>query len=84
RHPRARAHLDEVVDRLVGEEGIGYLKLDYNIEPGSGTDTGGLAPGQGLLAHTRALRDWLVAVQERHPALLIENCASGAMRSDYH
>lgn len=84
RHPRARAHLDEVVDRLVGEEGVAYLKLDYNIEPGSGTDAGGLAPGQGLLAHTRALRDWLVAVQERHPALLIENCASGAMRSDYH
>ncbi|GAA2972148.1 alpha-galactosidase [Microbacterium terrae] len=84
RHPAARAHLDAVVDRLVREHGIGYIKLDYNIEPGSGTDLHGLAPGHGLLEHTRALRDWLVAVQRRHPALLIENCASGAMRSDYH
>ncbi|GAA5200275.1 glycoside hydrolase family 36 protein [Microbacterium jejuense] len=84
RHPAARAHLDRVVDRLVAEYGIGYLKLDYNIEPGSGTDVGALAPGQGLLGHTRALRDWLVSVQQRHPHLLLENCASGAMRSDYH
>jgi alpha-galactosidase len=84
RDPSARAHLDRVVDRLVREHGIGYLKLDYNIEPGSGTDAGGLAPGHGLLEHTRALRDWLEAAQDRHPDLLIENCASGAMRSDYH
>jgi alpha-galactosidase len=84
RHPAARAHLDAVVDRLVTEHGISYLKLDYNIEPGSGTDVGGLAPGQGLLGHTRALRDWLVDLQRRHPGLLLENCASGAMRSDYH
>ncbi|GAB6903355.1 glycoside hydrolase family 36 protein [Kineosporia succinea] len=84
RHPAAVAHLDAAVDHLVTGFGIEYLKLDYNIEPGSGTDVGGLAPGHGLLAHTRALRDWLVAVQRRHPWLLIENCASGAMRSDYH
>ncbi|GLY16314.1 alpha-galactosidase [Kineosporia rhizophila] len=84
RHPAAVAHLDAAVDHLVATFGIEYLKLDYNIEPGSGTDVGGLAPGHGLLAHTRALRDWLVALQRRHPQLLIENCASGAMRSDYH
>ncbi|GAB3250278.1 glycoside hydrolase family 36 protein [Kineosporia babensis] len=84
RHPAAVAHLDAAVDHLVAAFGIEYLKLDYNIEPGSGTDVGGLAPGHGLLAHTRALRDWLVALQRRHPQLLIENCASGAMRSDYH
>lgn len=84
RHPAARAHLDAVVDRLVDEHGIGFLKLDYNIEPGSGTDVGGLAPGIGLLAHTRALREWLEGLQHRHPQLLLENCASGAMRSDYH
>jgi len=84
RHPAARAHLDAVVDRLVTEHGIAFIKVDYNIEPGTGTDAGGLAPGQGLLAHTRALRSWLEAVQARHPDLLIENCASGAMRSDYH
>ncbi|WP_235583096.1 alpha-galactosidase, partial [Kitasatospora sp. Root107] len=30
RHPAARDHLDQVVDRLVGEWGVGYLKLDHN------------------------------------------------------
>ena len=41
RHPAAVAHLDEVVDRLVDDLGVGYFKLDYNINPGPGTDTGG-------------------------------------------
>ncbi|GAA2435847.1 glycoside hydrolase family 36 protein [Streptomyces macrosporus] len=83
RHPAARAHLDAVVDRLVDDFGIGYLKLDYNIMPGAGTDTGGTAPGEGLLEHNRAHLAWLDALLERHPDLLVENCASGAMRMDY-
>ncbi|GAA2273334.1 hypothetical protein GCM10009853_028930 [Glycomyces scopariae] len=82
RHPAARAHLDAVVDRLVGM-GVGFFKLDYNIMPGPGTDTGGRAPGAGLLEHCRAYLDWLDAVLARHPGLLIENCASGGMRADY-
>lgn len=34
RHPAASAHLDTVVDRLVDDYGVGYLKLDYNIDIG--------------------------------------------------
>lgn len=83
RHPAARAHLDEVVDRIVAEYGVSYIKLDYNINPGAGTDVDATAPGAGLLAHTRAFRDWLVSVQVRNPGLLLENCSSGAMRADY-
>ncbi|MFC3495870.1 alpha-galactosidase [Glycomyces rhizosphaerae] len=83
RHPAARAHLDETVDRLVDEFGVGFLKLDYNVNPGVGTEVGVEAPGAGLLGHTRAFRDWLLAVQARHPRLLIESCSSGGMRMDY-
>ena len=83
RHPAARAHLDGSVDRLVRDFGVSYLKLDYNINAGAGTDVGVAGAGAGLLGHTRALRSWLEDVQERHPDLLIENCASGAMRMDY-
>ncbi|THV33889.1 glycoside hydrolase family 36 protein [Glycomyces buryatensis] len=82
RHPAAVAHLDSVVDRLIGM-GVGYFKLDYNIMPGPGTDAGGLAPGAGLLEHCRAYLSWLDGVLARHPGLLIENCASGGMRADY-
>ncbi|MER5935769.1 alpha-galactosidase [Streptomyces sp. NPDC001928] len=83
RHPAARAHLDQVVDRLAGEWGVGYLKLDHNIDPGSGTSAHpGESPGAGLLGHNRAHLDWLDGILDRHPHLVVENCASGGMRWD--
>jgi alpha-galactosidase len=83
RHPRAVGHLDQVVDRLVEELGVGYFKLDYNINPGAGTDLDADSTGAGLLAHNRAHLAWLDRVLDRHPQLILENCASGAMRMDY-
>nr|WP_109209787.1 glycoside hydrolase family 36 protein [Microbacterium ureisolvens] len=83
RHPAALAHLDATVDHLVEQFAVEYLKLDYNINPGAGTERNATTAGDGLLGHTRAFRDWLVTVQERHPSLRIENCSSGAMRADY-
>ncbi len=83
RHPAAVAHLDEVVDRLVEQLGVGYFKLDYNIDPGVGTDVDADSAGDGLLGHNRAHQAWLDRVLDRHPDLVLENCASGAMRMDY-
>ncbi|SDR79322.1 alpha-galactosidase [Friedmanniella luteola] len=82
RSPDARAHLDRCVDRLVGELGVGYFKLDYNVIPGSGTDLDAESVGDGLLQHNRALLDWLGSVLDRHPDLVLENCGSGALRAD--
>ncbi len=82
RDPAARAHVDAVVDRLVADYGIGFIKMDDNTMTGPGTDAGGLAPGAGLLAHNRALLAVIDGWQARHPDLLIESCASGAMRID--
>ena len=83
RHPAAVKHLDETVDFLVGDLGVGYLKLDYNIQADPGTDVGGVSAGAGLLGHNRALLDWLDRLLDRHPGLTVENCASGGMRADY-
>ncbi|HWK91483.1 MAG TPA: glycoside hydrolase family 36 protein [Luteimicrobium sp.] len=83
RHPAARAHLDAVVDRLVAELGVGYLKLDYNIDPGAGTDLAADSVGAALLEHNRAHLAWLDGVLDRHPGLVLENCGSGAMRADF-
>ncbi|MFE2423593.1 glycoside hydrolase family 36 protein [Streptomyces hokutonensis] len=83
RHPAARAHLDEVVDRLVGEWGVGYLKLDYNINIGPGTENGSESAGAGLLGHHRAHLDWMAGLLDRHPRLVLENCGSGGLRMDY-
>ena len=74
RSPDARAHLDEVVDRLVGDLGVTFFKMDDNTMTG---------PWAGSVDGGRALLDWLDDVQARYPALLIENCASGAMRADF-
>jgi alpha-galactosidase len=83
RHPAAVKHLDETADFLVGDLGVGYLKLDYNIQADPGTDVGGVSAGAGLLGHNRALLDWLDRLLDRHPGLTVENCASGGMRADY-
>ncbi|MEV6588038.1 alpha-galactosidase [Streptomyces acidicola] len=83
RHPAARAHLDKTVDRIVGDWGVGYLKLDYNIVVDPGTCApGDASPGSGLLGHAHAYLDWLSDVLDRYPGLVVENCASGGMRMD--
>jgi alpha-galactosidase len=83
RHPAVVKFLDETVDFLVADLGIGYLKLDYNIRIDPGTEANGESAGAGLLGHNRALLGWLDRVMDRHPGLTIENCASGGMRADY-
>ncbi|MCM6763826.1 alpha-galactosidase [Rathayibacter sp. ZW T2_19] len=83
RHPAAVAHLDETVDRLVADFGVGFFKFDYNIDAGPGTDVASDSVGDGLLGHNRAYLAWLDGLLDRHPALVIESCSSGAMRQDW-
>jgi len=83
RNPEVRAHADRVIDRLVNEYGVGYIKMDYNIQPGPGTELNADSTGDGLLSHTRAYLNWLDGVFGRYPDLTIENCGSGGMRMEY-
>lgn len=83
RNPQVIEHVDEVIDRVVKEYGVGYIKMDYNIEPGIGTELYADSVGQGMLEHERAYLKWLDGVFERYPDLVIENCSSGGLRTDY-
>ena len=83
RNPEVRTHADGIIERLLSEFGVGYIKMDYNINAGPGTDRASDSPGDGLLEHNRAYLDWVKAVFERHPQLIIENCSSGGLRMDY-
>lgn len=83
RNPAVRTHAHNIVDRLVQLYDIGYFKLDYNINAGMGTDYRADSVGDGLLEHNRAFLGWLDDVLQKHPGLVIENCASGGMRMDY-
>lgn len=83
RDDAARAHLDSVIDRLVGDYGIGYFKMDYNVSPGAGTDWKADSPGDGLLGHNRAYSQWVESIHRRYPHVILENCSSGGMREDF-
>ncbi len=83
RNAEVREHCHGVIDRLVKDYGVGYIKMDYNIEPGIGTEHDADSFGDGLLGHERAYIKWLDEVFRRHPSLIIENCSSGGLRMDY-
>jgi alpha-galactosidase len=83
RNPEVRAYLDQVIARLVNDYGVGYLKMDYNVDSLQGTEIGADSFGQGLLEHNRAHLAWLEEILKRYPDLVIENCGSGGGRMDY-
>jgi alpha-galactosidase len=57
--------------------------MDYNIEPGIGTELYADSIGDGLLGHERAYLAWLDSIFAKYPELIIENCSSGGLRIDY-
>jgi alpha-galactosidase len=81
-HPDARSYADGVVDSVITKYNFGYLKVDYNINAGPGTEIGGNSAGLGLWNHSQAVLDWFAGIQKRHPDLIIMNCGSGGMRMD--
>jgi alpha-galactosidase len=83
RNPEVRSYLDAVVERLVKEYGVGYIKMDYNTDTLEGTSQSAESLGQGLLEHNRAVLAWLDGLLDRYPELVIENCGSGGGRMDY-
>jgi len=83
RHPGVVQYADEVIDRLVTQYKVGYIKMDYNINAGIGTEVDADSFGEGLLRHNRAYLAWLDRIFARYPGLVIENCGSGGMRMDY-
>lgn len=83
RNPEVLKHVNEVVDRVVNQYHVGYIKMDYNMEPGIGTEINADSVGQGMLEHERAYLAWLDEIFEKYPELVIENCSSGGLRTDY-
>lgn len=83
RSPRVRNFATGVVERLIRDLGVGYIKMDYNIEPGIGTQTDADSFAEGLRQHRLAYLAWVDDICRKHPNLIIENCGSGGMRMDY-
>jgi alpha-galactosidase len=83
RSPAVVERMTGVIDRLVADYGVGYLKFDYNINGGVGSDLHDESAGDALLEHNRAFLHWIDGLFLRHPDLVIESCASGGARVDY-
>lgn len=83
RNEKVRRFATETVDRVVNEYGAGYIKFDYNVTTGVGTDYNTVSFGDGLLEHNRAYLEWVRSIKRKYPELIMENCASGGMRMDY-
>ena len=83
RNPEVIEYVNGVMDRIISEYGVGYIKMDYNIEPGIGTELNADSVGDGMLGHERAYIAWLKSIFAKYPDLIIENCSSGGLRIDY-
>lgn len=79
-----RAHVLEVLDKLLAENDIQFLKWDYNrnwSEPGWPQ----MAPDEQqkvYVAYVRNLYDILRQLRARHPKVEIESCSGGGARVD--
>ncbi|MGD0000538.1 MAG: alpha-galactosidase [Bryobacteraceae bacterium] len=77
--PEVRAWARAVLDRLVREAGIGWVKIDFNIDIGDEVDS---AAGDRLYNHVMAYYAWLDELRAAYPNLIVENCSSGGLRFD--
>lgn len=73
-----------MLDRLIVAYQCDWIKLDFNLEPGAGCNCPhhGHGAGDGLYAHYQGYYEVLARIRARHPAVVLENCASGGLRID--
>ena len=79
RNPDAVARLRRILVGTLRDNGIGYLKIDYNDSIGIGCD-GAESLGEGLRAHLAAVREFFHDLRRELPDLVLENCSSGGCR----
>lgn len=79
RDPWVQDYLSERLIGLLRDNGIGYLKVDYNDTIGIGCDHPD-SLGEGLRLQVLAVQDFFRKLRREVPGLVIENCSSGGHR----
>lgn len=79
RDPWVHDYLAEKVIKMLKDNGIGYLKTDYNDSIGIGCD-GAESLGEGLRQHLEGVERFFKHLREEIPELVIEVCSSGGHR----
>jgi alpha-galactosidase len=78
-----QAHLIEVLDRLLSEHNIAFVKWDMNrnaSEPGWPDAAG--EPREVWVRYVYGLYRLLATLRERHPDVLFQSCSGGGGRAD--
>lgn len=79
RDPFTFDYLTKKLIHLLRDNGLGYLKVDYNETIGFGVD-GAESAGEGLRQHLEGMQKFFRKMREEIPDLVIENCSSGGHR----
>jgi len=77
--PWVHDYLGQKVIRLLQDNGIGYLKVDYNDTIGIGNDHAD-SFGEGLRRHVEGIHRFFRRIRDEVPGIVIENCSSGGHR----
>lgn len=78
--PEVNDYLFKCMDTVLRSHDIAYIKWDMNRDL---THVGGAAGHATTSRQTRAVYALMARLRSAHPALEIENCASGGGRADY-
>ena len=83
KNKKVRAYLKERIRELY-DIGFKYIKNDYNKNAGIGctNNYAGDSPAEGLKQNSDAFCEFINELYDEFPELIIENCGSGALRSD--
>ena len=83
-NPDALRWLTEHLSQMIVQEGIDIYRHDFNIEPLPFWQAHDAPDRQGIteIRHVEGLYTLWDTLRERHPDLLIDNCASGGRRID--
>ncbi|NOY61087.1 MAG: alpha-galactosidase [Calditrichaeota bacterium] len=82
--PEAREWMTDVVSRLIEENGVALYRQDFNIRPLDYWRAADTPDRQGMteIRHIEGLYAFWDELLQRHPGLIIDNCASGGRRLD--
>lgn len=74
-------YLTEKVIKALNDNGLKYIKIDYNENIGFGAD-GAESFGEGLRQHTEKVIEFYKKLRDGVPGLVMEVCSSGGMRHE--
>lgn len=78
-----RQRASSILEQVIKQYNLGYIKIDYNLELSFGTEAQSESFADGMLQHNRAYLTWIEEERVKYPEVVFENCGSGGLRMDH-